>query len=122
MSLFVGKTGLRSQYLKSLAAPINATTGVSNAILMGQFRQADRLAYFMNTTAMDIAIYLVHPDIIGTPTDANKLFLLEIPANTILNLEIAEANLELDPGTRIYVSKANATTGVTGTFSIFLWG
>lgn len=119
-SLFIGKSGLRHQFAELTATAINATTGASDALLLATYRQASQLCFLFNGTAMDIAFYLVHPDADPAVT-ANRLLWYKHPANFNLNYEQGMNALRFDPGSKLYVAKADGT-GTTGFVRIVTWG
>jgi hypothetical protein len=122
-SVFIGKTGLRHRYADMTVANINTTTGASDAVLLETFTQEARLCYFFNSFDIDLALWVVHPDADSTVT-ANRLKLLEFPANFNLNYDLHAANLSFDVGMTLFISKVPgvATNATVGKFRLIYFG
>jgi hypothetical protein len=119
--LFIGKTGLRSQYEELVAADINLTSGKADALLLVTFRRDSRIAFFDNSLDCDVAIWAVHPE--GIAEDLNaRMLLMEIPKNRVINFDVASMTaLTFDAGTKLFASKVAGTTAA-GKLRLFAWG
>jgi hypothetical protein len=115
MSFFIGQTGLRHQWATLTYSDVASATDAASSVLLARLQRGGRFAYFDNSINVDLALYLVHPDADPAVT-ANRLFWIEIPATRVINYDfLQQIQVQFDPGTRIYVSKAagagSATSG-----------
>lgn len=122
-SVFASKSGLRHRYQDMTVANINATTNASDAFLLECFVSEARLCYFFNSFDIDLALWVVHPDADSTVT-ANRLKLMEFPANFNINYDLHAANLSFDVGMTLFISKVPgvATNATTGKFRLLYYG
>ena len=120
-SIFINKTGLRHQFSVVDYTDIAATTNASDAILVANLRQGIKMNFIDNSTDAPVNLYLVHPD--ADPTiPANRLYWLTIPGDRVINYStLGSANLEFDPGTRIYASIYSGAP-TSGILALAMWG
>jgi hypothetical protein len=120
-SIFTGGK-LKIQYNELTHTAINATTDASDAALLTVFTTNARLCFMFNGTNIDLTLWAVHPQADASVT-ANRLKMMEFPANYNLNFDPSAVNLEFDPGMRLYVSRtaAGGTAGANTKFRIVYW-
>jgi len=120
-SIFSTKTGLRSVYVSKAFGSLIGTNATT-AVLFETAAKPYRLAYFDNTTNKDLTILVCHPDIDSTVV-ANRILWVEIPSNRVINFgEMQMPNLELDPGTQIFVFSTDGVAPTSGKLSALFWG
>jgi len=122
MSIFVGKSGLRTQYVEAVAADLNTATSASNAFCFARVEQPCRIGLLANSTSADIVILVCHPDNDPSVED-NRFEFIELPANTPLNLDTSFGmNLSVDPGTWFFAFVSRGTVNATEKLRAFFWG
>lgn len=121
-SIFEGKTGLRSQYMEAAFGVLASASSAAAAYQIGSLTKSGKFLYVDNTLDKDLIIALCHPDADATVA-ANRLTLLEVPAGRVMSLDVSStANLEIDPGTKIFLYRASGSAPTTGKFRMFSWG
>jgi hypothetical protein len=119
MSLFVGKTGLRTQFYKKLYSDIAPATSQATAIYLGKFDNLISMFDVDNSLDAAIQLYLVPPDADSTVA-TNRLPWIEIDKNRVINLNTGMAAIiQFDPGTQVWVS--GVTVPTLGALRIFVW-
>lgn len=120
-SIFSTKTGLRSAYV-DMAFGLLTGTNATTAVLFETASKPYRLAYFDNTTDKDLVVLVCHPDVDSTVV-ANRIKWIEIPSNRVINFgEMQMPNLEIDPGTLIFVYSSSGVAPTIGKLRALFWG
>ena len=120
-SLFVGKTGLRLQYVSASHTDPTSAVDAASAFTLAVIRKESRVSLFLNGTGADLSICFVHPESDPSVT-ANRLFAFEVPASAAYNLDGAMGGLTLDVGTQILVFKSGGSTSAGQKLRLTLWG
>jgi hypothetical protein len=121
-SIFIGKSGIRHQFLKLTAAQLATANSAATAAYLGRMSQSVSLNFIDNTLNTDVAVLLVHPE--GDSTSAaDRLFWIEVPTNRVINYSVdLSPNLKFDPGTKVFIYYLGGAAPTSGDFRMALWG
>lgn len=122
MAVFSGKTGLRSQYLDMSFTQLNATNNATDAYFLGELKTESKLSFIDNSCNADIVVYLVHPDA-DSSDPTYRLKWIEVGANKIINMSSILASLAMEPGTKVFISRATPPgTATSGKIRVYVLG
>lgn len=120
--IFAGESGngLRFRFGKITTAEINATSDITDAIMLMRVAQPLKISLFDNGMDVDLGFAFVHPK--RDPDDVSaRLMAFELPANRPLNFDISgSTGLTFDVGMWIYVWKL-AGSASSGAFRYISW-
>lgn len=120
--IFAGESGLglRMRFYKVTAAQINATSSISDAILLMRTPQQLKINLLDNGFDIELGFAFVHPSR-NPDVLANRLPAFEMPANRPLNFDISgTTGLSFDVGMWIYVWKLSGTAN-SGALRCIAW-
>lgn len=121
-SIFDSKSGLRSQFMQADFAALGSALSAATAYQMGTLTKGTKFLYIANLTNKHLNIALVHPDASSTVA-ANRLLFMEVADGEVMSLDVtATANLEIDPGTKVFVYSATGVAPGSGLFKMLCWG
>jgi len=122
MGVFSAKTGLRSQYLDMTFTQLNATNSATDAYFLGEFKSEIKLNFIDNGINADLVLYLDHPEA-DSSDSAYRLKWVEVGAAKMLNFSSILAQLAIEPGTKLYVSRTSpAMTATSGKLRVYILG
>jgi long-subunit acyl-CoA synthetase (AMP-forming) len=122
MSIFIGKSGLRTQFAKLTSTQLVSAIAPATAIKLASLNNASRWTYLHNGTDTDIAVLVVHPEN-DSSVVANRLLLTEIAAGMGENFEMGLfAGSSIDPGTQMYIYIVGGVAPTKGAVRLSYWG
>ena len=123
-TIFTGKTGLRTNYVKMTVATLNAATAATSQAtskIITSMDQGARYLFIHNETDAEMTFYAVHPEMDGAVV-ANRLLWKRMGKGVALNYDFLPGlGMMFDPGLKLYISAEDGAPTV-GKVRIDWWG